>query len=244
MKKVFVYASITFLSCVASYAQKDIFQPETGFSITPNTRYSFSTPDKSVQIKSRPAESAFLGFRYHRQLKEVLYLHTGIVYSSINHRHRLLYSKDGHRYKQSFNNWGSGFCIKLPTGLEARAEINSRHSLSAGFSLVPVFLAGSQNAVNTFVQDLAGEELQILNYVRGETGFFQLFASLRINYNYHTSPEKRLAFFFAFEPQITRATHHTRITLMPGSAQESTFLPFLNNSSVQFGIGYGISRSR
>lgn len=244
MKKVFVYTSIIFLSCAVTYAQKDIFQPEFGFGITPNTRYSFSTPDKNVQLKSQPAESIFLGFRYHRQLKQVLYFHTGIVYSSINHRHQVQYREDGYRYKESFNNWGSGFCIKLPTGLEARAEINSRHSFSGGFSLVPVFLAGSQNAVNTFIQNISGEEIQILNYVREEVSFFQLFASLRINYNYHTSPEGRLAFFFAFEPQITRATHYTRITLMPGSPQESTFLPFLNNSNVQFGIGYGISKSR
>lgn len=232
------------LYCASLYAQKDIFQPEFGFSITPNTRYSFSTPDKSVQIKSRPAEAAFLGFRYHRQLKEVLYFHTGIAYSSINHRHQLRYTEDGYSYKQGFNNWGSGFCIKLPTGLEARVEVNRRHSFSGAFSLVPVFLAGSQNAVNIFIQNASAEEIQVLNYVRDETSFFQLFASLQINYNYHTSPERRLAFFFAFEPQISRATHSTRITLMPGSAQESTFLPFLNNSSVQFGFGYGISKSR
>ncbi|MGQ3015046.1 MAG: hypothetical protein ACT6QS_15150 [Flavobacteriales bacterium] len=230
--------------CASVFAQKDIFQPEFGFSITPNTRYSFSTPDGSVQIKSRPAESAFLGFRYHRQLKEVLYFHTGIVYSSINHRHLLQYREGDYTYRQGFNNWGSGFCIKLPAGLEARAEINSRHSFSAAFSLLPVFLAGSQNAVNTFIMNASGEEIQVLNYVRDEMSFFQLFASLRINYNYHTSPERRLAFFFAFEPQITKATHYTRITLMPGSPQESTFLPFLNNSSVQFGMGYGISKSR
>lgn len=244
MKKILVYTSIIFLFCASLYAQKDIFQPEIGFSITPNTRYLFSTPDKSVQIRSRPAESAFLGFRYHRQLKQVLYFHTGIVYSSINHRHELRYREGDYSYKQGFNNWGSGFCIKLPTGLEARADINSRHSFSFGFALVPVFLAGTQNAVNTFIYYESGAEVHALNYVRDENGFFQLFANLRINYNYHSSTERRMAFFFVFEPQITKATHYTRITLMPGSAQESIFLPLLNNSSIQFGIGYGISKNR
>lgn|GEM_PF-1370257 len=244
MKKPITYIIISILCCVSLYAQQDIFQPEFGFGIAPNTRYTYSTPDKNVQIKSIPAESIFFGFRYQRQLKEVLYLHTGIYYSSINHRHQLLYRDGIHRYKNSFNNWASGFCIKLPTGLEARVNTRKKHSFSFGFALVPVFLAGTQNAVNTFIYYESGAEVHALNYVRDENGFFQLFANLRINYNYHTSTERRMAFFFVFEPQITKATHYTRITLMPGNAQESSFVPYLSNTLVQFGIGYGISKNR
>lgn len=235
-----------FCANVVLFAQNHTFQPEMGSSIYFNNNQKYEIPNEA-SFKFKPAESFFIGFTYQRRINDILYFKTGLYHTSISQRYSHEYRWEltdtkfiNDKIKENF--WIlSMACIKIPVGLTLHMPLNKKrtHTLetSVGLNCAYIFTSAASSSSAYWNEDFS-KQTPTFYYYRETTFPLQLFAEIRFTY-IHTTPKNRnWVFFFDFNPQITRNTIYTEITLMPGSPTQKTWAPYISNHHVQFGVGY------
>lgn len=228
-------------------AQKHFFQPEMGWGLYYANNQKYNVQDEA-SFKFRPAEHFFIGFSYQRRINEFLFFKTGIYHTSISQRYAHTYRWHLTPTKYTDNNkvrdnlsFESMATIKMPVGLSLHMPLNKAktHTLEAAIAITGAYIFFNISTYSSvYLNEDYSKETTTFFYSR-ETGFpLQAFADITFTY-IHTTPKKRnWVFFFTYEPQITRNTIYTYVTLMPGSALEKTWVPDIYNHNVQFGVGY------
>lgn len=249
-KNFIVSILFVFFATIGMEAQNHSFQPELGSSIYFNNRYIFEVPGEAI-FMLKPAESFFIGFSYQRKLTNLLFFKTGFYHTSISQRYTLRYnwilSETNSQIDISRGNfWIQGMaCFKLPLAIGIQIPLNRMQShtieTSVGINTAFVFFNAAGESGSYLNEDYS-KETYVFNYYRETTFPLQLFADIRFTYRFTTPKNRNWIFFVDFNPEITRNTIYTEITLMPDSPTQKTWTPFISNHHINLGVGYRFVR--